>query len=250
MPVNDLIFVSCIGNPAVAQQRLLASPCLQAGGRPLVMHVNAASAAAAVNAVLDSRPSQRWLVWLHEDVFLPAGWDLQFARRLEEAAVRWPHLAVAGVYGIQGAGAQAVRAGHVLDRGTLLNEPTRLPCEVDSLDELLFAVRTDVPLRLDPALRFDFYATDLVLQAQAAGLGAAVVDAYCEHWSGTPVDATVPASLARRIAASGALFEAKWQHRLPVSTPCFDIHRPGDVQACADALARASNSPDELHDPN
>lgn len=234
MPVNDFIFVSCISKPAVAQQRLLASPCLQAGGFPLTMHVNAPSAAAAVNAVLDSRPAQRWLVWLHQDVFLPEGWDRVFARRLEEAVVRWPHLAVAGVYGVQGSGAQAVRAGHVLDRGRLLLEPAALPCAVDSLDELLFAIRTDVSLRLDPALRFDFYATDLVLQAQAAGLSTAVVDAFCEHWSDTPSQGEVHDSLIERIAASATVFETKWKARFPITTPCFHIAGLGDTRAFLD----------------
>ena len=85
-------------------------------------------------------------------------------------------------------------------------------------------------LTLDPALGFDFYATDLVLQAQARGLDCAVVDAYCEHWSGT---ASLPQLVAERvrdrIAASGQVFERKWAHRLPLTTPCFDIRASGDV---------------------
>ncbi|NUN59542.1 MAG: hypothetical protein HUU13_00280 [Burkholderiaceae bacterium] len=236
--VGDLLFVSCISRLDVARDCLLASPCLQPGGRPLKMHWNAHSAAQALNSVLDAHPPQRWVVWVHQDVRLPLGWDTAFLAAIERAQNQWDTLAVVGVYGVAGAGAQARRAGHVLDRGHLLYEPQALPCVVDSLDELLFAVRGDTRLRLDPALGFDFYATDLVLQAQEAGLTSIVVDSCCEHWSDTPVEGLVPASLARRIAASGALFEEKWKHRLPVSTPCFNICQPGDVQACADALAR------------
>ena len=143
----------------------------------------------------------------------------------------WPRLAVAGVYGVQGSGPHAVRAGHVLDRGTLLREAAALPRAVDSLDELLFAVRTDCGLRLDPALGFDFYATDLVLQAQAQGWTAAVVDAYCEHWSDTPLACPASQALIARIAASAAVFERKWEQRLPLCTPCFDIARVGATQA-------------------
>jgi len=235
----DLLFVSCMSQLDVARNCLLASPCLQPGGRPLVVHWNALSAAQAFNAVLDARPLQTWVVWVHQDVRLPLGWDTAFLAAIDRAESQWNKLAVVGVYGVAGAGARARRAGHVVDRGHLLQESQTLPCAVDSLDELLFAVRGDTRLRLDPALGFDFYATDLVLQAQEAGLTSVVVDACCEHWSDTPVEGKVPATLARRIAASGALFEAKWKHRLPVSTPCFDIARPGDVQACADALAKA-----------
>lgn len=233
------MFVSCVSRWEVARQRLLASPCLARGvGHPLVLHWNAGSAAAAVNAVLDSRPAARWVVWVHQDVFLPQGWDALFLQRLDEAQRQWPRLAVAGVYGVRGAGATACRAGHVLDRGRLLHEPAALPQRADSLDELLLAIRTDTDLRLDPALGFDFYGTDLALQAQAAGWDAAVVDALCEHWSDTPRQGAVPDALVQRIAASAAVFERKWSARMPISTPCFDIARPGDTQAFMDTARR------------
>jgi hypothetical protein len=236
--VSDFIFVSSVSRWDVAHERLLASPCLRAGAQRLVLHVNVGSAAEAVNAVLEGRPPQRWLVWLHQDVYLPEGWPTVFAQRLQEAQVRWPALAVAGVYGVHGSGPQALRAGHVLDRGRLLREPAPLPHAVDSLDELLVAVRTDCGLRMDPALGFDFYATDLVLQAQAQGLCAAVVDAYCEHWSDTPLTGSASAALAQRICASAAVFEHKWEKRLPVCTPCFAIERRGDTLALLEEWCR------------
>jgi hypothetical protein len=47
-------------------------------------------------------PSNHWLVWAHQDVYLPLGWDLKFASALQEAVSHWPNLAVAGVYGVSG----------------------------------------------------------------------------------------------------------------------------------------------------
>jgi len=243
MTDNDqprLNFVACASDPAVLDRRLLASPCLQRGGHMLAVYFNAASAAHGFNAAMASLTSTSsgaaWLVWVHQDVFLPEGWDTRFTRALAEALLRFPRLAVAGVYGIAGAGTDARRAGHVLDRGTLLREPAPLPCLVDSLDELLFAVRVDTGLQLDPALGFDFYATDLVLQAQARGWQCAVVDAYCEHWSGTPASGAVPQAVVERIQASAEVFERKWAERLPITTPCFNIARPGDVAAFIESI--------------
>lgn len=241
--MSELLLVSCVSNWEVARTRLLASPCLHHGGLPLVMRCNAASAAEALNSVLDSQPPQRWAVWLHQDVHLPAGWETQFLAAITAAEAQLGPLAVVGAYGLRGAGVQAQRAGHVLDRGQVLREPTPLPCLIDSLDELLFAVRTDAGLRLDPALRFDFYATDLVLQAQAAGLQCAVVDAYCEHWSSTPSQGEVPDSLVERIAASAQVFEHKWAAQLPITTPCFDIHQPGDTLTFLEAIRRLPSPP-------
>jgi hypothetical protein len=238
-----LSFVVCASDMAVLGQRLLTSPCFVVGRQRLAVHFNASSAAdgfnAAMVAVQTSGSEGAWLVWVHQDVFLPDGWDTQFSQAIIEAVQRFPNLAVAGVYGIADAGMAAKRIGHVLDRGTLLRESALLPCLVDSLDELLFAVRVGSDLRLDASLGFDFYATDLVLQAQAKGLQCAVVDAFCEHWSDTPTDGSIPAAMIRRIQHSGDTFERKWCHRLPVTTPCFELNRPGDTAAAIARIACA-----------
>ena len=232
----SLSFVTCISRLDVAQRYLLASPCLGRGGYQLATHFNAPSAAHAFNAALDARPGSDWLVWLHQDVFLPQGWDTQFRQQLALALAQWPQMAVAGVYGLRGCGTQALRLGRVLDRGQPLCEPAPLPQMADSLDELLLAVRVDSSLRMDAALGFDFYATDLVLQAQQRGLTGAVLDAWCEHWSDTPKTGPVPHSLAQRILASAEVFERKWATHLPITTPCFHIAQAGDVRAFATTL--------------
>lgn len=236
----QLNFVTCASRLEVLGQRLLSSPCLRHGGYPLAVHFNAQSAAAGFNQAMAAAQgtdgASRWLVWVHQDVVLPTGWGQRFEQALDAAVAQFPRLAVAGVYGIAGAGAAARRAGHVMDRGALLRESTPLPCLVDSLDELLFAVRADTGLLLDAALGFDFYATDVVLQAQARGWPCAVVDACCEHWSETPSHGAVTRAVVQRIKASAAVFEYKWRQRLPLTTPCFNIVQPGDVAAFIDTV--------------
>lgn len=225
-----LAFVSCVSQWQVFEARLLKSPCLQAGGWPLSAYFNCNSAADAFNATLAAGAGEAdWLVWVHQDVYLPPGWDTRFLKAIATAQDNRDNVAVAGVYGVVGAGATQQRAGHVLDRGTRLQEPLQLPCVVDSLDELLFAVKVESGLRLDPELGFDFYATDVVLQAKHAGLQSIVVDAYCEHWSTTPRSGLVPYGLIERVKKSAAVFERKWERCMPISTPCFDIEAVGDA---------------------
>lgn len=241
--MSDFLFVSAVSSFDTVRERLLASPCMAAGKQPLVLRWNAASAAQVFNAVMDSRPPQEWVVWVHQDVVLPGDWDTLFAQAIAQAEQRLGRLSVVGAYGVVGAGDAAVHAGHVLDRSQVLRGPAPLPCLVDSLDELLVAVRSDSGLRMDPALGWDFYATDLVLQAQAAGLQAAAVDAFCEHWSNTPQHPPLPRSTAQRIARSGAAFEAKWQQKFPLTTTCVAIHQRGDVRAQAQAMLAADAQP-------
>ena len=247
--MSEFLFVSAVSNFDIVRERLLTSPCLAAGKQPLVLRWNALSAAQAFNDVMDSRPAQDWVVWVHQDVVLPEGWDALFGQAIAHAERQWGRLSVVGAYGVIGAGAQAVHAGHVLDRGHVLRGAAPLPSLVDSLDELLVAVRSDSGLRMDPALGWDFYATDLVLQAQAAGLQAAAVDAFCEHWSNTPQHPPLPRPTAQRIARSGAVFEAKWEQKLPITTTCAAISRRGDVHTLAQSMLAADAQPLEQDAP-
>ena len=116
-----LSFVTCASNLHVLGERLLASPCLQGSGYPLAVYFNAPSAAHGFNAAMAAAQSEHpdapapaaWLVWTHQDVVLPPGWDATFMLALGTALQRFPKLAVAGVYGVAGTGADALRAGHV-----------------------------------------------------------------------------------------------------------------------------------------
>jgi hypothetical protein len=227
---RQLAFVTCANNPELLSRCLLTSPCLVASTYQQTVYLHAASAAEAFNREIARQRQAMWLVWVHQDVVLPEGWDHRFIAAVAEAELAFPKLAVVGAYGVAGAGQYAQRAGHLLDRGTLLRESAELPCRVDSIDELLFAVRTDSGLQLDPALGFDFYGTDLVLTAKGQGFDVAVVDAYCEHWSTTPKGVNISSTLQSRVTASGNIFEQKWADHLPLDTPCFTIVKRGDVE--------------------
>jgi len=238
-----LSFVACGNNGEVLKRRLLASPCLKDGHYAQAIYFNESSPAAAFNKEIERRPNAQWLVWAHQDVYLPLGWDQQFITKIEQAIKQFPKLAVVGVYGISGHGAQACRAGNVLDREEHLMEPAALPSLVDSLDGLLFAVRTDSGLRLDPALGFDFYDTDIVLTAQQQGYQTVVVDAYCEHWSNTSKGLAL-GEMSKRVVANASAFERKWSHRFPITTPCFTIQNIGDVARQCAALSLSSKAGD------
>lgn len=216
-----LAFVICVSDPRILARNALASPCLAGrAGDPMFLMHGCGSAADGFNAALLLARSE-WLVFLHQDVFLPEGWDAQFLVELERAEKRFPRLAVVGPYGVRTlADGTPLRAGKVRDRGRWLDEPAELPCAVQSLDELLFAVRRDSGLQLDPRLGFDLYATDLALSARARGLQAAVVEAPCHHNSGWMPDA-VPEAVVRRFSAAAAVFAGKWRNELPIHTPCW-----------------------------
>ncbi|WP_295852297.1 hypothetical protein, partial [uncultured Xylophilus sp.] len=85
---DALLFVVGVNDIGTFQQRLMQSPCLQPGGWPVIAHVGARSAAEAFNGAMDGTARAagvRWLVWVHQDVVLPVGWDVRFLAALAEA---------------------------------------------------------------------------------------------------------------------------------------------------------------------
>ncbi|MFZ5775280.1 MAG: glycosyltransferase [Thermodesulfobacteriota bacterium] len=220
-----LSFVVCVSDAAVLAANLLASPCLAPGSAHQLIEVHDCRSAAEGFEQGMLLASGEILVFVHQDVFLPQGWDEAFISGFV-ASRRELGAEVVGVYGLAPALAgQAARPlGEVVDRGELLQGEEPLPARAQSLDELLFAVPRQSRLRLDPRLGFDLYATDLVLQAEARGGCGAVVRAACEHRSTLP-RAGIPPAILRRFQGAAAVFEEKWAHRLPIETPCGSFSR-------------------------
>ena len=178
-----LSFVVCVSDTAILQGNLLASPCLEPKSPHEVISVlNGPSAGAGLNAALE-RARHEWVVVVHQDVYLPPGWDRRVVRELRAAESSFGPVGIAGVYGVgdvegpPGCPPQARRIGRVVDRGRVLEEGGELPARVATLDEVLLILPRGTPLRADPALGFHLYGADLCLQAREIGLAVVAVGA-------------------------------------------------------------------------
>ena len=203
---------------------------------------NCPSAADGLNIGI-ARAETEWVVCVHQDVWLPAGWDQCIAEQLDEAERRFGPIGVAGVYGVgevitlcdQSQPLAAERIGWVVDRGRMLSDGTELPAQVATLDELLLIVRRDAGLRFDPVLGFHLYGADICLQASEAGLAVVALAAQCHHNSRS-------VGLPEAFFASARVFARKWRHRLPVATPCAIIDRGGIVHVLGNATTEGLRS--------
>ena len=237
---HSLSFVVCASDDNVLKSNLLASPCLREGSPYEVAVINGCkSAAEGLNLGIE-RVQSEWVLCLHEDVFLPKNWDLKLADKLHEAERRFGPIGVAGIYGVgpvirdrcpsepeNGESPPlcdlgAERFGWVTAPGVDLREKSLLPAQVSTLDELLLIVPRDTLLRFDPTLGFHLYGADLCLQAAERGLAVVVIEAPCKH-------NTRHASLPRAFLKSAEVFARRWQHRLPVATPCAIIDEAAQV---------------------
>ncbi len=238
--VVPLSFVVGVSDDEILSKNLMASPCVAAAGSPhqVIVVRDGLNVVDKLNRGL-ALAEYEWVVCLHQDVWLPAGWDLVLAQQIKAAELRFGTIGMAGVYGIgdvvrsgDPAGPlSAERIGWVVDRGRTLNDGPGLPARVATLDELLLVVRRDSPLRFDPALGFHLYGADLCVQARECGLAAVALGALCHHNSRH-------IGLGEGFHESAAVFARKWKHRLPVATPCVIIDRDGAVQLLGNATHR------------
>jgi hypothetical protein len=236
-------FVACVSNDAILRTNLLASPCLAPdSARQVLLIKNCPGAADGLNIGVE-RAGHEWVVLVHQDVLLPAGWDRCVAQQLQEAERRFGQIGVAGVYGVGEVITSgdlteplaAERIGWVVDRGRVLRDGPELPAQVATLDELVLVVRRDSGLRFDPALGFHLYGADICLQARELGLAVVAIGALCYHNSAS-------IGLPQAFYDSAAVFARKWSHRLPVATPCVIIDRRGCVRPLGNATTDGMRS--------
>jgi hypothetical protein len=217
-PVLPMTFIACVSDEATLKANLLASPCLGPGSpHQVLLYRGAASAAEGLNRGLE-QARHRPVVCVHQDVYLPRGWDARLVVQLHEAQRTFGPIGVAGAYGVSLLGGRVLRAGCVVDRDRLLNEPAKLPSLVETLDELLLVLPEPSTWRFDSSLGWHFYGADVCLQARSRGLHSVALDVVCLHHSRS-------VGLPLAFFASGRVFARKWSEQLPVATSCVVVGR-------------------------
>jgi hypothetical protein len=161
------------------------------------------------------------VAFIHQDVYLPAGWVERLLETIEQLDRRDPKWAVLGPFGMTADGRYVGRAWSS-GIGAVVGQAIDQPSPVVSLDELVLVLRTDARLGFDPDLPgYHLYGTDIVQTALAAGRTAYAFDGPVIHNSRT----------IRRLDGSYRsayrYMQRKWRGRLPIPTSCMRITRCG-----------------------
>lgn len=210
--------VTAVNRAEVLAANLLCSPDVVVGNAHVIEEPGHASAATAYHAGMGRCDGAAVVAFVHQDVYLPAGWVGRVISALGSLDEDW---AVAGVWGVMRDGRFAGRVWcsgggqeHVGIRGIL---------EVESLDEIVLLVNTRHGLRFDPNLPgYHLYATDLIRQARERGLKAFCIDAPVVHNSRCN-----PQPLDSRYRAAYRYMQRKWAAQLPLRTCVVDVTRSG-----------------------
>lgn len=209
--------VSAVNNEQVLKSCLLSSPDISQAAEVL-LQTGHPSAAQAYNAAL-AKATTDIVVFVHQDVFLPAGWINQVQKSLQWLAHNDPNWAVAGVWGVKRDGSYAGDV-YCTGLGARLGGDFLLPIEVRTVDELLFIVRKSSGVRFDEALPgYHMYGTDICLEAQRRGLKCYAISAFCIH------NTNGYTMLPWQFWKCYLMLRRKWSRVLPVITPCIEITR-------------------------
>lgn len=224
---GGITFIVAATNARQLESNLLSSPILQNARHEIVPVVGTSSAAEALHTGLSqSARKNNLVVMVHEDVYLPAGWDDRLISGIAEAERKFGPVGVAGVFGVtRSQSGSFERVGKIVDRNTLLVTGHQLPISAISLDEvvLAFPVQNGSIVGIDDSLGFHMYGSESCLAAWEADQVAVVVDAPCFH------NSEAGGELGEDFQQSAFAFAAKRLDAFPYATTCVEFS--GDGQA-------------------
>jgi glycosyltransferase involved in cell wall biosynthesis len=211
--------VAAVNNRKTLESNLLASPALQGShDHQMIFKEGFASAATAYNSGLDEADNDI-VVFLHQDIYLPAHWfdQVELAiRKLDESGSKW------GVLGCFGSRQDAHGGlGRVYTNGLGMHgNAIAMPQPVETLDEIVLVLRKSSRLRFDSELpHYHMYGTDICLTARQAGLGSFAIPAFCVHNTHQILE------LPKEFFECYRYIKRKWSSQLPIAASCMSVTR-------------------------
>jgi glycosyltransferase involved in cell wall biosynthesis len=177
------------------------------------LHVvkNAVSASIAYNQALSATQADI-IVFVHHDVFLPAGWIELLHLRIAEVEALDPDWALIGPAGV-GPGGPVYGPVWSTSLGQIAGQIPMEPTPVHSFDELMIVMRREAGLRFDEDLpNYHLYGTDIVQSALAQGKGCYTVSLPLVHNDG------FHDALGDDFTEAFRFIQKKWRAKLPIKT--------------------------------
>ena len=216
----SIAVVAAVNDDKVLRNNLEASPMLSEGRVPLIVERGHQSAAKAYNAGLD-RVAADIVIFAHQDVYLPRGWDRKLLLTIQALESNVKNWGVLGVVGIDEKGNVVGRAWSTA-MGREIKFKFLSPTAIGSIDEIVIVLRRETGLRFDEELPgYHLYGTDIVQTALQREFGAYVFDGPVIHNS-------VPILLLdNSFIRAYRYMQRKWKERMPISTTVTTITRSG-----------------------
>ncbi len=218
--IYSIAVVAAVNDDECLANNLAASPMLAEDGVPLIINRGYRSAALAYNAGLDYTDADI-IVFAHQDVYFPRGWEQKLLLTIEELELednKW------GVLGVVGKDRTDNLVGGAWSTGLQLKIESKFtsPAIVGSIDEIVIILRKGSGLRFDDNLPgYHLYGTDIVQSALKAGFEAYV-------FNGPVIHNSVPVvQLDGSYVKAYRYMQRKWKSELPIWTTVVPITKSG-----------------------
>jgi hypothetical protein len=213
---NSLSVICAVNDENVLSSNLLASPVIRDQGVPVYTYRDAKCMGEAYNAGIDESNTE-FLAFIHQDVFLPRGWEQRVANAIDELEASGDAWGVLGSFGVTRRGQFA---GTVWSAGSNCEFKFEVehPVEVCSFDEVVLITRRTFGLRFDIQLpHFHLYGTDIALSAAQRGYSNYVIDAPIIH------NCYQRMQLEKGYRDAFNYMCKKWPENLPIPTPICEL---------------------------
>lgn len=214
---RSLAFACVSNNDSVLDNNLRRSPVISEGRTRLHIERGAPSASAAYNHALEHL-DEDIVVFLHQDVYLPKGWDELLWQRISQVEAVDQDWGLLGSFGIATDDGRGYGPVWSTSLGQIVGRVPEQPMKVQSFDEMLMVMRSSSRLRFDENLNgFHFYGTDIVQIAASKGLASYAVPLPCIH------NDKFKGRLDEDYNRSYQFMRRKWKSRLPIQTPTIKV---------------------------
>jgi hypothetical protein len=215
---RQFTFVVAVNTTDVFETNFLSSECLR-GPHPheIIVQKGFGSASKGHNDALD-RSRNDLVIFVHQDVILPALWIDQLEKSLDDLEAADPQWGVLGCYGVSRDGQGF---GYVYSSGLgIIGQPFEHPVEIQSLDEIVLILRKSSGLRFDDNLpHFHLYGTDICRRAEQLRRKSYAISCFCIH--NTNQDFILP----QEFYTCCDIIRRSWKSHLPIQAPCVRITR-------------------------
>ncbi len=219
--IPQTALVSAVNDEEVLASNLLRSPDIRKGWCEVLTERGHHCAGSAYNAALE-RTTAEVVVFVHQDVYLPAGWFERLDQAIAVLEERQEPWGILGVWGVRRDGRMVGRVWSSGGNRQYIGLTGELHT-VASVDEIVIVLNNRHGLKFDSVLPgFHLYATDLIMQARQRGLTAHAIDAPVVHNSrlgAQPLD--------RWYRAAYYYMQKKWARDLPLRTCVIDVTASG-----------------------
>lgn len=220
--VFPISFVCPTNDKRELRDYLLSSPIFQSSHphQIIILENQTSAAQALMNGVVQA--IHDFVVFVHQDVYLPNQFDAIFCQKILEAEQSISNIGVFGIHGVQYRDGKAVHSGSSIGAHQSYRVGGPFPAQVDSVEEGLFGFRKAGFVGMDPNFGWHLYGADIVCAYQEIKKCAVVLDTILYHNS--KLSGVVPAEFI----VSAHYCMKKWKKYLPIATHSAILPLEGD----------------------